>query len=309
MSCTSIITVVQLDLNLLNALDVLLEEGSVGGAADRLHLSQPAMSRTLGRIRRTTGDQILVRSGRAMVPTPYALAVREEVHAVVQQAHALLAPERDLDLASLDRVFTLQWHDAVTSAVGPDLLATIQAVAPGVRLRLLAEASTDTDDLRTGRTDLAIGSAVPAVPEFRSETVGHDRLVVALRAEHPLSHGHLTAAQYAAAIHVTVSRRGRLEDPIDDLLAMLGLRRHVAATVPTSAAALRFAARSDIFVVVPEVMCAGELQALDLLTVPLPLEVPPVPIIMAWHQRYDGDKAHSWLRELARTTLRGMLAS
>jgi DNA-binding transcriptional LysR family regulator len=299
----------QLDLNLLSALDVLLEEGSVGGAADRLHLSQPAMSRTLGRIRRTTGDQILVRSGRAMVPTPYALAVREEVHTVVQQAHALLAPERALDLGSLDRVFTLQWHDAVTSAVGPDLLATIHAVAPGVRLRFLAEASADTDDLRTGRTDLAIGSAEPAVPEFRSETVGYDRLVVALRAEHPLSHVHLAPAQYAAAVHVTVSRRGRLEDPIDDFLATLGLRRHVRATAPTSAAALRFAARSDILVVVPEVMCAGELQALDLLTVPLPLEVPPVPIVLTWHQRYDGDKAHSWLRNLARMTLMSMLTS
>jgi DNA-binding transcriptional LysR family regulator len=299
---------VQLDLNLLTALDVLLEEGSVGGAADRLHLSQPAMSRTLGRIRRTTGDQILVRSGRAMVPTPYAIAVREDVAAVVHQAHTLLAPERDLDLASLDRVFTLQCHDAVTGAVGPDLLAAIQSAAPRVRLRMLAEAGTDTDDLRAGRTDLEIGSNEPASPDLRSETIGHDRLVVALRPQHPLGHLPLTPARYASAAHVTVSRRGRLADPIDDALRTLGLHRHVAATAPTAAAALRFASRSDILVVVPQAMCIRDIRALGLITLSPPIDLRPSPIVLAWHQRYDGDKAHAWLRELTRATLLRVLA-
>src|SRR5690242_9139367 len=108
----------QLDLNLLAALDALLEEGSVAGAADRMHVTSPAMSRTLGRIRKATKDQILVRTGRTMTPTPYALAVRAEVHRLVQQAHAVLAPASALDLGTLGRTFTLQWHDAVTSAVG-----------------------------------------------------------------------------------------------------------------------------------------------------------------------------------------------
>ena len=158
---TASITQMQLDLNLLTALDALLEEGSVAGAADRLHLSAPAMSRQLGRIRRSTGDQILVRTGRTMTPTPHALAVRAEVHALVQRANGVLSPERELDLATLERTFTLQWHDAVLTAIGPSLLATVQAQAPGVRLRLLAEARTDTNDLRHGQVDLEIGSAEP----------------------------------------------------------------------------------------------------------------------------------------------------
>src|SRR5688500_18733448 len=98
----------QLDLNLLTALHALLEEGSVTGAADRLRLSAPAVSRNLGRIRRLTGDDILVRTGRTMTPTPYALAVREQVAELVRQANAVLAPSRELDLAALERTFTLQ---------------------------------------------------------------------------------------------------------------------------------------------------------------------------------------------------------
>src|SRR3954471_15354795 len=98
----------QLDLNLLTVLDALLEEGSVLGAADRLHLSSPAVSRSLGRIRKLTGDDILVRTGRTMTPTPYALAIREQVSGLVRQANAVLAPSRDLNVAALERIFTLQ---------------------------------------------------------------------------------------------------------------------------------------------------------------------------------------------------------
>ena len=113
----------QLDLNLLTALDALLEEGSVAGAAERLHVTAPAMSRSLGRIRRATGDQILVRTGRTMTPTPYAIAVREQVHDLVQQARGVLAPSREIDLATLERTFTLRWHDALVALSGPALLA------------------------------------------------------------------------------------------------------------------------------------------------------------------------------------------
>lgn len=134
----------QLDLNLLTALDALLEEGSVAGAASRLHVTPPAMSRSLGRIRKVTGDQILVRTGRTMVPTTRALAIRAQVHALVQEAHQLLSAQQDLDLATLERVFTLRWHDALTVACGTALIAAIHRQAPGVQLRLPVEPGTDT---------------------------------------------------------------------------------------------------------------------------------------------------------------------
>jgi DNA-binding transcriptional LysR family regulator len=296
----------QLDMNLLPALDALLEEGSVTGAADRLHLSAPAMSRTLGRIRRATGDQILVRTGRTMTPTPHALAIRERVHALVHQVESVLSPERSVDLAALDRVFTLRWHDSITTSVGGELLAVVRAQAPGVRLRFLVEPASDTDDLRRGHVDLEAGAGEPELPEISREVVGHDRLVVVLRPDHPLATGPLTLEDYVAAEHVTVSRRGRLGDPIEDVLLESGLSRKIIAAAPTTLAAMQFVRDSDFLTVVAEQASRRLVGDLGLTTLPLPVKMPEVPLYLAWHQRYDGDHAHTWLRTQAMAVLRAL---
>jgi DNA-binding transcriptional LysR family regulator len=291
---------VQLDLNLLTALDALLEEGSVMGAADRLHLSSPAVSRTLGRLRRLTGDDILVRTGRTMTPTPYALAIREQVHDLVLQAQAVLAPSRELDLDALERTFTLQCHDAVATAIGPALLASIRAKAPRVRLRLLAEAAVDTDDLRHGRVDLEIGADAPELPEIRSETIGSDRFVLVMHPDHPSAAGELDLAGYAGQTHILVSRRGRLSDPVDAILAAHGLHRTVAAAVATSATALYAVSLAPHLLTVPERVCRPLIDALGLAVRTLPVPLEPLPIRQNWHQRYDSDAAHAWLRQEVR---------
>lgn len=295
-----------LDMNLLPALDALLEEGSVTGAADRLHLSAPAMSRTLGRIRRATGDQILVRTGRTMTPTPHALAIREQVHALVHQVHSVLSPERAVDLASLDRVFTMRWHDSITTAVGAELLALVRAQAPGVRLRFLVETASDSDDLRRGHVDLEASSGEPALPEISRELVARDRLVVVLRADHRLAKKPLTLKRYVAAEHITVSRRGRLRDPIDDVLLESGLHRTIVAAAPTTVAAMQLVRRGDFLTVVAEQVSKQLVDDLGLITLPLPVEMPEVPLFLAWHQRYDGDHAHAWLRAQALAVMRGL---
>lgn len=295
------LALMQLDLNLLTALDALLEEGSVAGAAERLHLSAPAMSRTLGRIRRTTGDQILVRTGRTMTPTPHALAMRSEVHDLLQRAAAVLQQEQGLDLRTLTRTFTLRTHDAVTSAIGADLLTTLQREAPGVSLRLLAEASVDTNELRHGQVDLEIGSTEPELPEINSAVLGLDQLVAAMRPGHPLAGESMSAERFAAADHVTVSRRGRLSDPIDERLAELELDRRVVASAPTSTSALYFVSQTDLIVTVPRHMCRPTLDSLGLVTRDLPFDIPAVALHLAWHQRYENDRGHAWLRGAVRS--------
>ncbi|GAA3621296.1 LysR family transcriptional regulator [Kineosporia mesophila] len=285
----------QLDLNLLTALDALLDEGSVTGAADRLRLSTPAVSRTLGRIRRLTGDDILVRTGRSMTPTPYALAIREPVRDLVRQAQALLTPLRELDLATLERTFTLRCHDALATSLAPELLRQVSDQAPGVQLRFLAETATDTDDLRHGKVDLELGGSTPQLPEFRSETIRHDPLVAVMRRGHPHA-GSLDLESYAAQTHVLVSRRGRLSDPIDEILASHGLRRRVLAAVATTAAAALVISRSDSLMTAPSITCRPLIEAFGLITAPLPLTVPDASVIAVWHQRYETDAAHAWLR-------------
>ncbi|MEU8812929.1 LysR family transcriptional regulator [Actinoplanes sp. NPDC048796] len=292
----------QFDLNLLVALDALLEEGSVGGAARRLHLSEPATSRALGRIRAATGDPILVRSGRSMVPTPRAQAIRTEVHALVERAQAVFTPPGAPDPSSLERTFTLLASDVAIS-VGPALLARVRAEAPKVALRFLAEGSgTEGFELRDGVADLDIGVADRTLPEIRVEPLLTDHVVAVVRPGHPLAAGPLTRERFAAAQHVSASRRGHLTGPIDDDLGAHGLRRTVAMAVPTFSAAMFVVAGTDLVGLMPWRLGGPTVAALGLVALDPPMELPSIEISMSWHQRYDADGAHGWLRDRVRET-------
>src|ERR1700733_13485542 len=245
------------------------------------------MSRTLSRIRRATGDDILVRSGRTMTPTPRALELREETRELVRRATAVLTPARTLDLDALDRVFTIRSHDALACALAPPLAAAIGAAAPGAQGGLPAEPSGDVEDLARGHTDLEIGAAEPSRPEITAETIGTDRMAAIFRAGHPLAAGELTPERLAAADHVTVSRRGRLHGVIDDALAERGLSRRGVAALPTSSAALDLASRGAVVTAPAEQVCRPVWPGLGLLPRPFPFPVPPVPVILSWHHRND----------------------
>ncbi|MGW0122791.1 LysR family transcriptional regulator [Streptomyces sp. NPDC003327] len=299
----------QLDLNLLTALDALLEEGSVAGAAARLHVTAPAMSRSLGRIRKVTGDQILVRTGRHMTPTPRAMAMRTEVHTLVQQAQQLLSTRTELDLAALERVFTVRWHDALTTTCGTALVAAVHRQAPGVKLRLTVEPGYDTPELRRGEVDVASSAEPPSRPDIRHRLIGEDRIILAVRAGHPLTEGPVTVERYAAANHVTVSRRGSLGDRVDEVVAALGHERRVIVSAPATDTALQLARDADIVATLPDAVTRSARHHLGLTALPLPFDLPPVPLYLLWHQRYDNDPAHTWLLNLATQTLQTLFTT
>ncbi|MEU0049845.1 LysR family transcriptional regulator [Streptomyces sp. NPDC006309] len=292
-----------LDLNLLVALDVLLEEESVQGAARRLHLSEPAMSRTLGRIRKALGDPVLVRAGRRMVPTPHALAVRAEVGAVVERARALFTPDRDTDLRTVTRTFTVLGHDAIAATHGAALFARAAREAPGIRLRFLSESHVDAPYLRQGTADLEVGVIDTTAPEVHVETVHEDRMLGVVRAGHPLLEGELTPERFAGeAGHLIVSRRGRLHGPVDDALAALGLDRRVVGSVGTYPSSL-FVVRDTELIGLISRWGRPLADSLGLVTFEIPLPLPAVPIGFAWHPRHDADPAHAWLRGCVREAM------
>ena len=174
------------DFNLLATLDVLLDEGSVAGAARRLGLSPSAMSRALARLRETTGDPLLVRAGRGLVPTPRALELREQVPRLVQDAEAILRPAQAPDLSSLRRTFTLRTSEGFVENFGPELIARVGAEAPHVRLRFVPKPDKEAAPLREGTVDLETGVVEPTTgPELRAQAL-FDRLVGVVRAGHPL---------------------------------------------------------------------------------------------------------------------------
>ncbi|MEU8828784.1 LysR family transcriptional regulator [Streptomyces sp. NPDC048636] len=290
------VTQSRLDLNLLVALDALLEEESVSGAALRLHLSSPAMSRTLARIRTALGDPVLVRAGRRMVPTPRALALREEVREIVERTRAVFTPAGELQLATLERTFTLLADDGLLTLIGMGLLERIRREAPGVCLRLVPEGPGESSLLREGRADLELGVFHDPSPEARVEHLVTDDNLGVVRGGHPLLSGAVTPERYAAADHLSVSRRGLLRGPIDEALGELGLRRRVVASVPTFAAALLVTADSDLVARAGRLLARPHIERLGLATFEIPLELPRLPIGQRWHPRYDADPAHIWLR-------------
>ena len=145
------------DLNLLVTLDVLLAEGSVARAARRLRLSPSAMSRALARLRETTGDPLLVRAGRGLVPTPRAIELRARTGQLVQDAEAVLRPAEAINLKTLVRTFTLRTREGFVENFGPDLIARVSKDAPGVRLTFVPKVDKDSAGLRDGTVDLETG--------------------------------------------------------------------------------------------------------------------------------------------------------
>lgn len=287
------------DLNLLVALDVLLAECSVALAAKRLRLSPSAMSRTLARLRETTGDPLLVRAGRGLVPTPRALELRERVGQLVLEGQAVLGPAGDLDLSRLVRTFTLRTSEGFAENFGPALIARVSEEAPGVRLRFVQKEHKDSGPLREGTADMETGVIGKTTsPEVRARTLFTDRLIGVVRTGHPLCRGRITPARYAGGRHISVSRRGQDKGPIDDALEPQGLERKIATIVGGFSTALTLARESDLIASVPKRHTGILRQGMHSFAIPVP--VPEFTVSLLWHPRLDNDPAHRWLRRCVR---------
>ncbi|MBL1076977.1 LysR family transcriptional regulator [Nocardia sp. 2] len=293
-----------LDLNLLRVFDALLAEGGVTAAAERLHLSIPATSRALGRLRRAMGDPILVRSGRAMAPTPFALRTAPRVRSLLEEASALISTDRAVDPATLKRTFAIRINDGVAATLVTAAVEATAARAPGVVLRFLPEGNESLEALRDGSVDLDIGASTPTAPDIRATVLYRERVVGIVRADNPLGrHRPPTLAQLCRHPHVSASRRGRARGPLDDALAAAGLHRHVAAVVPTSALAALLVSSTPYVGLVPQRLAEQYGDTLGLRWFPIPAPLPEIDIVQLWHARLDADPAQRWLRETLCTAL------
>lgn len=285
-----------MDLNLLTALDVLLAEANVTAAARKLGLSVSAMSRTLTRLRTSTGDPLLVRAGRRLVPTPHAAALRDRVHSVASEARAVLAPARtELDVASLDTTFTIRGGESFVEMLSSVLVATITKAAPHVRLHFVPKHDADPYGLREGHVDLEIGRRVTSGPEVRTQLLFRDRYVGVARIGHPLFRG---GAKRLSTCGYVVSAQ-----PLEGI----DLKLDVRVVVPGFPDAIRVAGSSDLVALVPRsslgnALVKDEVPRLGVRTFDIPLRIPDFPISAMWHPRSDADVAQSWFRQQVITT-------
>jgi len=287
------------DLNLLITLDALLEGGGVAAAARRLGLSSSAVSRGLDRLRKATGDPLLVRAGRGLVPTPRALDLRERVAQLVADAESVLRPVDLPDLSAVARSFTIRTSDGFVENFGPGILQRVREEAPGVQLHFIQKLSKDSTPLREGTVDLETGVVGPgASPEPRVQSLFHDRFLGVVRKRHRFSKRTPTLDEYADASHVAVSRRPTDRHLVDQALGTLGRQRKIACSVGGFATALELARSGDLVATVPERHTGRLRQGMH--SFPLPFPAPEVTVSMLWHPRMHADPVHRWLRACVR---------
>ncbi|RQS33819.1 LysR family transcriptional regulator [Burkholderia sp. Bp8992] len=293
-----------IDLNLVTALDALLSESSVTGAARRLGLSTSAMSRTLTRLRNATGDQLLVRAGRTLVPTPHAAALRDRVHAIASDARAVLRPATaDVDMATLVSTFTIRAAASFMEMLSGPVVAALGEVAPHVRIRFVSKPDRNPQALRDGTVDLEIGKRGDDAPELHTRMLFHDWHVAVARAGHPLfASARITPARYAACRHVISAQLGDFSGPTDDSTDRPGSGQPVHVVVPGYPDAMRVAAGTDLIALVPRsslgnAFSPGLAEALGLRSFDLPVRLPAILVSALWHPRMHGDPAHRRLRD------------
>lgn len=287
------------DANLLLALDALFQAGSVTGAARRMHVSPPAMSHTLSRLRLAVGDPLFVRAGNRLVPTPRAEAMRERVSRVAGEVGALLRPDLPLDIRTLERTFVIRASDAVIVTVGHALDALVRQAAPGVALHLVGVLLAEARE-----ADLDIGVQYGPAPDLRVQTLFHEEMVPVVRKAHPLSNRRLAPARLAAVEHIAVaSQRAKFEELTRPKRGRGW--RPPSRIVPSFLAAAALVRASDAYTVIPSRLAAVIVEPFGLCRLSVTGPATKVAIAQAWSPRFDNDPAHIWLRGCVRTAFGG----
>ena len=298
-----------LDLNLLRVFDEVMAERNLTRAAEKLAITQPAVSNALRRLREVLGDELVTRRGHGVEPTPRALALWPAVRHALAQLQETLSPGR-FDPASAQTTFVLAMADATGATLIPPLIEIVEREAPGVSLRVVPLTTRDPRRLLDDETaDVAVGYFPAAMADLTARAqsdnvVAHEstrlydsQYVCVMRADHPLAAVPMTLDLYCAARHLLVSFSGKPFGFIDGALAALGRERRIVLTVNQFFTAGRVVATTDLLTVLPRHFVGVASVRDELVWRPLPMTLPPVHVDALWHRRRNHDPAHRWLRE------------
>lgn len=288
------------DLNLLLALDALLQERHVTRAAARVGLSQPAMSNALARLRNLLGDPLLVRTQRGMLPTPRAEQLQGPVREALEAVERAVSNTEAFTPATCEAGFDLLTSDAIGMLLLPALSVRLRAEAQKMDLRVHALESDDPwKGLENGRMDLVVGVYDAPPPGVHCQALYDERFVCLMRSDHPRARHALTVQEYVALPHIRIAtaRAGVGSSVVDLALARRGLSRRIAMTLPHFLVAPYVVAQNDHVITFPSRLADYFAAFLPLRVVEPPLELPGYTISLFWHKRLHRDPACRWLRE------------
>lgn len=290
-----------IDLNLLVVFDALVAEGHATRAAERIGLTQPAVSHALNRLRALFGDPLFVRSPRGMMPTPLAQDIAPSVRSILEQVEGVLLGGRTFDPAESTRQFTLGLSDYAAFVLLPRLTARLDREAPGVSLIVRnTSRGVGLPMLEDGAVELIAGNFPDPPAHMREELLYEEDFICAGRGDHAGLDGPIDLDRYLALRHLQVSMKGNPRGYVDAVLAERGLKRTVAVTVGHFLMAPMLVDASDLIATEPRRLFAPLAGRLPLKLFPPPLDIPPFRVVQTWHARHDADPGHLWLRRVLR---------
>src|SRR5580700_10425274 len=288
----------RMNLNLFRVLDAIYTHGGISAAARALHVTQPAITHSLNRLRVLFSDPLFVRQGNRMVPTHKVRTVVADVQLHLNGLQATTQTLAPFLPSQLNLTFTVGFRDVLESIAFPPLIAKVEKIAPNVRIISRRIAASDVGrELAAGGIDLVIDRRLHAGPHVSSEHLLDESLVVAMRKGHPLASGTLRRGDYLAAHHVAVSQLGEAV-PLDVLLSQDGRSREIRLICQHYFSACQVAANTDLLLTMPSSYAASFSHVLPIATQPLPIKLKPIPILAYWHQSKNDDRAHEWFRRL-----------
>jgi len=294
----------RIDLNLLVVLDAIFSEGGITKAGEKLHLTQPAISHALGRLREMFNDPLFIREGRRMVPTPLARSLMQPVRRTLHSLEVTLNELQQFDPATTQRHFQIAVRDVLEATVLPPLLARVATAAPSVDISAIrTDRRTLDSELAAGSLDAALDVLLPLSDEIRHQLVSTDRLVVVARAGHPATAKSLNLAAYLRAHHVLVSSRRSGPGMEDVELNRQGLKRRVRLRCQHYFAACRVVSQSDLLLTMPERYAQIANQQFNNQILAFPMDMPSMDAYLYWHASVDSEPANRWLREQLITTV------
>lgn len=287
------------DLNLLPVLLVMMEERNVTRAAERLGITQPALSNALNRLRDTLNDPLFIRERYGMRSTPKAEQLAQVVSVALSSIDNVILGQQDFDPLQATRLFTLAPNSYVEFIMMPAIVARLRVCAPGIRLRLTPFGNDVTETgVISGNTDMVLGRIVDPPDNLVVQHLMNEGLACVVRADHPLVGDTLSADLYEQLRHVNVLPPGRMRAGLYQALEQRGLRRQVAVSVTHFLAVPEMIAVTDYCATLPRLICQHLSRDTRLRIVPAPVDLGTFPVEMGWHARYRDDPAHRWFRSL-----------
>lgn len=288
-----------IDLNLLVVFEHLLRLGTVSGTAKALHVSQPAVSNALARLRKIFDDELFVRSAKGMLPTPVALELAEPVAHALDTLQSALNRKVLFDPLTSDRLFQLAMTDIGEVNFIPKLMSVLRERAPRVSVATVRNTAVNLqEEMSHGKVDLAIGHLPELTSEFFQRRLFRQRYVCMFRPGHPLDKRTVRVKDFEQAEHVVVTAAGTGHARVDEILARLGVERNIRLKVPHFVAVADIVQSTDLVATVTEKFAQRSAKFFGLKYIAHPVDLPEIQINLFWHSRYHRDPASQWLRNL-----------